>query len=71
MVPGHRKSGSPATVDAIRYTRRYLEDFEKVVEQASDGEAVTAALVERYPDAELLVAAQIGGKVVKGEMQWG
>lgn len=71
VVPGHRSPGAPSTVEAVRYTRDYLNAFDQVVAEASDGAAVTAELVRRYPEAELLVAAQIGGKVAKGEMQWG
>jgi hypothetical protein len=33
--------------------------------------ATTAALVERYPESGMLIAAQIGPKVAKGEMTWG
>jgi glyoxylase-like metal-dependent hydrolase (beta-lactamase superfamily II) len=71
VVPGHRSPGAPATVESVRYTRDYLIAFEEVVKEAADGEGVTNELVRRYPKAELLVAAQIGGKVAKGEMQWG
>jgi hypothetical protein len=35
------------------------------------GRAVEEECGIRHPDAELLVAAQIGGKVARGEMQWG
>jgi glyoxylase-like metal-dependent hydrolase (beta-lactamase superfamily II) len=71
VVPGHRAPGAPATVEAVRHTRDYLNAFEEVLQEQPDGAAVTAELVRRYPDAELLVAAQIGGKVAKGEMAWG
>ncbi|THV38446.1 MBL fold metallo-hydrolase [Glycomyces buryatensis] len=71
VVPGHRAPGADATVAAVRYTRDYLNEFEEVLKNAADGAAVTAELVKRHPDAELLVAAQIGGKVAKGEMAWG
>jgi glyoxylase-like metal-dependent hydrolase (beta-lactamase superfamily II) len=71
VVPGHRAPGAPATVEAVRYTRDYLHAFEEVLKGQPNGEAVTGELVRRYPDAQLLVAAQIGGKVAKGEMAWG
>jgi hypothetical protein len=32
---------------------------------------LTAALVQRYPEHGMLIAAQIGAKVAKGEMKWG
>ena len=71
VAPGHRAPGAPANVGAVRYTRDYLNSFEEVLEDQPDGATVTAELVRRYPDAGLLVAAQIGGKVAKGEMAWG
>jgi hypothetical protein len=71
VVPGHRAPGAAATVEAVRHTRDYLNAFEEVLKAQPDGEAVTGELVRRYPDAQLLVAAQIGGKVAKGEMAWG
>lgn len=71
VVPGHRAPDAPATVEAVRHTRDYLNAFEEVLKDQPDGGSVTNELVRRYPDAELLVAAQIGGKVAKGEMQWG
>ena len=62
---------APADVSAIRYTRDYLNAFEEILASAPDGAAATEALVKRYPDAGMLIAAQIGPKVAKGEMTWG
>ncbi len=39
--------------------------------RAADGAALTATLVERYPNHGMLIAAQIGAKVATGEMTWG
>ncbi|HWI22421.1 MAG TPA: MBL fold metallo-hydrolase [Baekduia sp.] len=71
VVPGHRLPGAPADVSAIRYTRDYLNAYEEVLEDAADGEAATDALVKLYPESGMLIAAQIGPKVAKGEMKWG
>ena len=71
VVPGHRLPDAPADVSAIRYTRDYLIGFEEIVASALDGDAATEALVARYPNAGMLIAAQIGPKVAKGEMNWG
>lgn len=71
VVPGHRLPDTAADVSAIEYTRNYLQAFESIAADAADGAAVTAALVERYPSAGMLIAAQIGPKVAKGEMSWG
>ncbi|MCW6003960.1 MBL fold metallo-hydrolase [Micromonospora sp. CPCC 205371] len=71
VVPGHRLPGTPADATAISGTRDYLVAFEDELAKAADGAALTAALAGRYPDHGMLIAAQIGAKVAKGEMTWG
>jgi glyoxylase-like metal-dependent hydrolase (beta-lactamase superfamily II) len=71
VVPGHRLPGTPADASAIAATRDYLVAFDEELEKAADGAALTEALVGRYPDNGMLIAAQIGAKVAKGEMKWG
>ncbi|MFE9030742.1 MBL fold metallo-hydrolase [Streptomyces iakyrus] len=71
VVPGHRLPGAPADASAIAATRAYLVAFEEELGKAADGAALTDALVGRYPDHGMLIAAQIGAKVAKGEMKWG
>ncbi|WSQ07025.1 MBL fold metallo-hydrolase [Streptomyces sp. NBC_01231] len=71
VVPGHRLPDSPADASAITATRDYLLAFEEELGKAADGAALTEALVKRYPDNGMLIAAQLGAKVAKGEMKWG
>ncbi|MEU5633147.1 MBL fold metallo-hydrolase [Streptomyces rishiriensis] len=71
VVPGHRLPGTAADVSAVSATRDYLVAFEEELGRAADGAALTEALVERYPGNGMLIAAQIGAKVAKGEMKWG
>lgn len=71
VVPGHRLPGTAADASAITATREYLLAFEEELAKAADGAALTQALVKRYPDHGMLIAAQIGAKVAKGEMKWG
>ncbi|MEU2737398.1 MBL fold metallo-hydrolase [Streptomyces sp. NPDC007095] len=71
VVPGHRLPATPADASAITATRDYLLAFEEELAKAADGAALTEALVKRYPDNGMLIAAQIGAKVAKGEMKWG
>jgi glyoxylase-like metal-dependent hydrolase (beta-lactamase superfamily II) len=71
VVPGHRLPGSAADPTAITATREYLLAFDQELAKAADGAALTAALTARYPDRGMLIAAQIGAKVAKGEMTWG
>lgn len=71
VVPGHRLPDTATDASAIAHTREYLVAFEEELAEAADGAALTDALVKRYPDHGMLIAAQIGAKVAKGEMQWG
>jgi len=71
VVPGHRLPGTAADLTAVTNTRDYLIAFEQELARAADGAALTAALTGRYPDYGMLIAAQIGAKVAKGEMSWG
>nr|WP_239135408.1 hypothetical protein [Streptomyces sp. SID12488] len=70
VVPAHRRPGTAADASAITATRDYLVAFEEEL-AAADGATLTEALVMRYPDNGMLIAAQIGAKVTKGEMKWG
>ncbi|MDX3573311.1 MBL fold metallo-hydrolase [Streptomyces sp. ID05-47C] len=71
VVPGHRLPDTAADASAITATRDYLLAFEEELGKAADGAALTDALVKRYPDNGMLIAAQLGAKVAKGEMTWG
>ncbi|GAA4722290.1 MBL fold metallo-hydrolase [Phytohabitans rumicis] len=71
VVPGHRLPDTPADATAITATREYLTAFEEELGKTADGAALTAALVARYPEHGMRIAAQIGAKVAKGEMAWG
>ena len=71
VIPGHRLPGTATDSSALEYTRSYLQEFERVLEISADGAATTAALVAAYPASGMLIAAQLGPKVAKGEMTWG
>ncbi|KKD03999.1 MBL fold metallo-hydrolase [Streptomyces sp. WM6386] len=71
VVPGHRLPDTAADASAITATRDYLLAFEEELGKAADGAALTEALIARYPGNGMLIAAQIGAKVAKGEMKWG
>lgn len=71
VVPGHRLPHAPADASAIAYTREYIAAFRRIVAAARDGVAATEELLKAYPQAGMQIAAQLGPKVVKGEMTWG
>jgi len=71
VIPGHRLPGTATDASALTYTRDYLEAFESILSESANAAEATAALIERYPESGMLIAAQLGPKVAKGEMTWG
>ncbi|KQR39730.1 MBL fold metallo-hydrolase [Microbacterium sp. Leaf159] len=71
VVAGHRLPGAANDASAIDYTKAYLLEFESILERSADGAETTAALIDAFPDSGMLIAAQLGPKVAKGEMTWG
>jgi len=71
VVPGHRLPDTATDLSAITATRDYLLAFDEELDTAADGAALTEALVRRYPNHGMLIAAQLGAKVAKGVMTWG
>lgn len=71
VVPGHRLPTAAADATALAYTRDYLAAFRRIVAAAPDGATATEELIKAYPQAGMQIAAQLGPKVVKGEMKWG
>jgi glyoxylase-like metal-dependent hydrolase (beta-lactamase superfamily II) len=71
VVPGHRHPGAPADASAVTYTREYIAAFRRIVAAAADGASATEQLLKAYPGSGMQIAAQLGPKVVKGEMSWG
>lgn len=71
VIPGHMAIGAAIDASAIRYTRDYLHAFEEALAKANGSAEVIAAMIQRYPNAGMGVALQIGAKVATGEMKWG
>ena len=69
-VAGHKAPGATNGVDAITFTRGYLEAFEYELPKAKDADALIAVMKERYPDLAMDFVLELGAKVCKGETQW-
>lgn len=71
VVPGHATVDAAVDASGIAYTRDYLLAFEDELAKAADSAALIAAMKQRYPNAGMDVALNIGAKVALGEMKWG
>ena len=74
VVPGHyslNPDGSkPFTVASVKFTRDYLDAFEKEAAKAKDSTALIAAMKQRYPKLAGAESLTTSAKVIKGEMKW-
>ncbi len=70
VVPGHMTAGTALDTSNIRYTREYLQRFEREAAKAKTGAELIAAMQKAYPNVGEGLALEIGAKVNKGEMKW-
>ena len=70
VIPGHAKDDSMNTLEAVAFSRDYLKIYEKKLAKVSGSEALIEIMNEKFPDAVLPVALEIGAKVATGEMKW-
>lgn len=70
VIPGHFQKGAPQTLASVRYSQTYLTTFEKELKTSANAAALIQTMTQKYPNAGLGVALDIGAKVNKGEMQW-
>ncbi|MDO5614463.1 MAG: MBL fold metallo-hydrolase [Paracoccus sp. (in: a-proteobacteria)] len=71
VVPGHQAPGAAQGIPAVRFTRDYLQAFDKAAETAANSEELIAAMKAQFPDLGSESSLELGAKVAKGEMQWG
>jgi glyoxylase-like metal-dependent hydrolase (beta-lactamase superfamily II) len=70
VIPGHARDLGQSGLEAVRYTRTYLQRFEAELDKAPDSAALVDSMKRLYPDAGLDLALGIGAKVNKGEIKW-
>lgn len=70
VIPGHMAPGAPTGLEAVAYTKKYLNTYEQALGSAKGSAEVIDALQQHYPNAGLGIALEIGAKVNTGEMKW-
>jgi len=70
VIPGHAIHPGKAGIEAVQYTRAYLQQFETELDKTPNSAALIETMKRLYPDAGLGIALDIGAKVNKGEMKW-
>lgn len=70
VIPGHAKVGAKSDLSQVKFTKDYLNTFEKELPKAKDSAALIAAMKKKYPQAIGDSLLELGAKVNKGEMKW-
>lgn len=70
VIPGHFDPGAPQGVAALTFTADYIRAFDAETAKATDGNALIAAMKQRYPTLKGVASLELSAKVAKGEMQW-
>ena len=71
VVPGHAPSAEYLSPDAIRFTREYLQEFEKEAKKAKNPEEVVEVMKQKYPGLATHICLEYSAKILKDtSYQW-
>jgi len=71
VIPGHMNASSTVDASAIRFTKDYLQTFEKNLAANTTSAALIGAMKQSYPQVtDGAMSLDIGAKVNTGEMKW-
>jgi hypothetical protein len=71
VIPGHMQAGAAVDASAIRFTKDYLQTFEKNLATNTTSAALIGAMKQSYPQlTDGGMSLDIGAKVNTGEMKW-
>lgn len=70
VVPGHFLGDEPKGVDAVTFTRDYVQRFEQELARSKGSAALIEGLKQAYPSLPVDDGLAIGAKVNTGEMSW-
>ena len=71
VIPGHMRAGTAVDASAIRFTKDYLQTFEKNLAANKTSATLIGAMQQSYPQVtDGAISLDIGAKVNTGEMKW-
>ena len=72
VVPGHSPSNDPKYFDPenMKFTKKYIEDFEEVWKNASSSEEIIDKMTEKYPGLAAKICLEMSAKILKDQYAW-
>lgn len=71
VIPGHLLGDKPLTLQAVEFTRKYIQDFEAAAATSADSAELIAKMKATYPAMGGDSVLALSAKVIMGEMKWG
>lgn len=70
VIPGHQKPGMPFDTSSFSFTKEYLLATEEELARTNDVGCFYYAMVQRFPNANLLISNEMNANVFKGGRVW-
>lgn len=71
VIAGHMLGDKPMTIEAVKFTRKYINDFESAAKSAKNSGELIAKMKANYPTIDGESILELSAKVITGEMKWG
>ncbi|MDQ1095887.1 MULTISPECIES: MBL fold metallo-hydrolase [Chryseobacterium] len=72
VIPGHSPSNDPKYFhpDNIKFTRKYIRDFEETWREASDSQEIIDKMNAKYPNLAAKICLEMSAKILKDRFDW-
>ncbi len=71
VIAGHSLGDKPMTIEAVKFTRKYIKDFEAAAKSSANSSELIAKVKTNYPTIGGDSILTLSAKVITGEMKWG
>lgn len=71
VIPGHMLGDKPLTLQAVKFTHQYIQDFETAAATSANSAELVAKMKKNYPTIGGDSILGLSAKVIMGEMKWG
>jgi glyoxylase-like metal-dependent hydrolase (beta-lactamase superfamily II) len=71
VIAGHILGDKPMTIEAVKFTRKYIHDFEGAAKSSTNSGELIAKMKTNYPTIGGDNILGLSAKVIMGEMKWG
>jgi glyoxylase-like metal-dependent hydrolase (beta-lactamase superfamily II) len=71
VIAGHMLGDKPMTIDAVNFTRKYIQHFEAAMKSSNNSSELITQMQAQYPAIGATSILDLSAKVVMGEMPWG